>query len=143
MNGWPLLLTQIVCMAPRAPSPLKSSLESKRLHQEPNGGDNTREWRIASEGEWARTGGRPAIGAFQPYEVTCQCTMNSIFLSYSSQDYFFAEMLAVKLAEHGFTIWRDLGSIRSGDDWRQSIEDGIKNCVAVVVALSESSADSA
>ena len=69
--------------------------------------------------------------------------MNTIFLSYSSQDYFFAEMLALKLAANGFAIWRDLGSIRAGDDWRQTIEDGIKGCFAVVVALSANSANSA
>ena len=69
--------------------------------------------------------------------------MNSIFLSYSTQDYFFAEMLAIKLEAVGFTLWRDLGSIRAGDDWRQSIENGIKESVAVVVALSANSAESA
>ena len=69
--------------------------------------------------------------------------MNSIFLSYSKQDYFFAEMLAIKLNEQGFGIWRDQGSIRAGDDWRQSIEDGIRDSVAVIVALSANSADSA
>ncbi len=35
----------------------------------PNGGNNAREWRAVSEGEQARTGRRPAIGAFHPYEV--------------------------------------------------------------------------
>jgi hypothetical protein len=69
--------------------------------------------------------------------------MTSIFLSYSSQDYFFAEMLDIKLQAEGFKLWRDLGSIRAGDYWRQSIEDGIAECVAVVVALSASSAESA
>jgi TIR domain len=70
--------------------------------------------------------------------------VTQIFLSYSSQDYFFAEMLAIKLQEkNGFRLWRDLGSIRAGDDWRQSIESGIKESVAVVVALSAYSAASA
>jgi TIR domain len=69
--------------------------------------------------------------------------MTSIFLSYSTQDYFFAEMLAIKLEAEGFKLWRDLGSIRPGDDWRQSIENGIKESVAVVVALSTNSAQSA
>ena len=69
--------------------------------------------------------------------------LDSIFLSYASEDYFFAEMLGIKLAEHGFAIWRDQGSIRAGDDWRQSIETGIRDSLAVVVALSSSSADSA
>jgi hypothetical protein len=69
--------------------------------------------------------------------------MKTIFLSYSSQDYFFAEMLALKLEEKGFRLWRDLGAIRAGDDWRNAIEDGIKASAAVVVALSEASATSA
>lgn len=70
--------------------------------------------------------------------------MKSIFLSYSSQDYFFAEMLAIKLEERRtFRLWRDLGAIRAGDDWRSAIEDGIKTSAAVVVALSEASASSA
>lgn len=68
--------------------------------------------------------------------------MKSIFLSYSSRDYFFAEMLAIKLAEEGYAIWRDQGSIRAGDDWRQTIDEGIKECLAVVVALSADSAQS-
>ena len=68
---------------------------------------------------------------------------NTIFLSYSSQDYFFAEMLDLKLTEGGFKVWRDLGCIRAGDDWRQSIEAGIETCTAVVVALSANSANSA
>jgi hypothetical protein len=68
--------------------------------------------------------------------------VNSIFLSYSSQDYFFAEMLAFKLAPHDFIIWRDQGSILAGDDWRRSIEAGIRDCFAVVVALSSRSAES-
>jgi hypothetical protein len=67
-------------------------------------------------------------------------SMTTIFLSYSSQDYFFAEMLAIKLEEKkNFRLWRDLGAIRAGDDWRNAIEDGIKASVAVVVALSEAS----
>ena len=52
-------------------------------------------------------------------------------------------MLAIKLAEHDFSIRCDQGSIRAGDNWRQSIEDGIKDCFAGVVDLSSRSADSA
>jgi hypothetical protein len=63
-------------------------------------------------------------------------------LSYARQDYFFAEMLGIKLAEAEFAVWRDHGSIRAGDDWRRSIEDGIAGAFAVVVALSTSSAES-
>ena len=40
----------------------------------PNDGNNAREWRTASARERSRTGGRPAIGAFHPYEVMRQST---------------------------------------------------------------------
>lgn len=68
--------------------------------------------------------------------------MSKIFLSYAQADYFFAEMLALKLQPEGFSLWRDVGSIRAGDDWRESIEDGIKDSLAVVVALSAQAAES-
>ncbi|MBX3641998.1 MAG: toll/interleukin-1 receptor domain-containing protein [Rubrivivax sp.] len=68
--------------------------------------------------------------------------MSNIFLSYAQADYFFAEMLALKLQPEGFSLWRDMGSIRAGDDWRQSIEDGVKKSLAVVVALSAQAAES-
>ncbi len=66
-----------------------------------------------------------------------------VFLSYASSDYFFAEMLSLKLKETGIEIWRDLGQLRAGDDWRESIEKGIFESDAVVVALSEKSSQSA
>ena len=62
--------------------------------------------------------------------------MKTIFLSYASQDYFFAEMLAIKLEErNSYRLWRDLGAIRAGDDWRSAIEDGIKQPLRVRGAI--------
>ena len=49
----------------------------------------------------------------------------SIFLSYSSRDYFFAEMLAIKLREVNFDIRRDQGSIRHLTD--EMLEDLIRS----------------
>jgi hypothetical protein len=68
--------------------------------------------------------------------------MTSVFISYSSRDYFFVELLASKLAAQGFTTWRDSDTIRAGDDWRQSIEEGIAGSDVVLIALSSNSADS-
>ncbi|MBN8508623.1 MAG: toll/interleukin-1 receptor domain-containing protein [Burkholderiales bacterium] len=68
--------------------------------------------------------------------------MSTVFLSYAQADHFFAELLATKLQLEGLTLWRDQVSIRAGDDWRRSIEDGIKQSLAVVVALSAHSAES-
>jgi hypothetical protein len=68
--------------------------------------------------------------------------MTKVFLSYSVKDYFFAELAEIKLAEHGIQLWRDQDQLRAGTDWRQGIEYGIADSVAVIVALSPNSADS-
>ena len=68
--------------------------------------------------------------------------MSTVFLSYSKKDYFFAELLEIKLFEAGITLWRDQGQLRAGMDWRQGLETGISACLAVVVALSANSAES-
>lgn len=67
----------------------------------------------------------------------------TVFLSYSNKDHFFAELVGIKLEEAGITLWRDRGMLIPGTDWRQGIESGISNCIATLVALSQSSADSA
>jgi len=68
--------------------------------------------------------------------------MTTVFLSYSTKDHHFAELISIKLAEAGIDVWRDQGSLRAGTDWRQGIERGIAASDAVIVALSENSADS-
>ena len=68
--------------------------------------------------------------------------MPTVFLSYSTQDHHFAELAGIKLAEAGITLWRDQGQLRAGADWRTGIERGISESIAVLVALSESSAES-
>ena len=68
--------------------------------------------------------------------------MPSVFLSYSTKDHFFAELADIKLSEAGITLWRDQGQLRAGADWRQGIENGIADCVAILVALSANSVES-
>jgi hypothetical protein len=68
--------------------------------------------------------------------------MATVFLSYSTRDHHFAELAGIKLAEAGVTLWRDQGKLRAGSDWRFGIERGIAESIAVIVALSESSAES-
>lgn len=68
--------------------------------------------------------------------------MTNVFVSYASVDHFFVELLAAKLDGESFTVWRDSGAIRAGDDWRRSIEEGIKASAVVLVALSPHSASS-
>jgi TIR domain len=74
--------------------------------------------------------------------MTPEWIMSTVFLSYSKNDYFFAELLEIKLSEAGITLWRDQGQLRAGMDWLQGLETGISGCLAVVVALSANSAES-
>jgi hypothetical protein len=66
----------------------------------------------------------------------------TVFLSYSTKDYLFAELAEIKLGEAGIKLWRDQGSLIAGTDWRQGIESGISNSIAVLIALSKNSAES-
>ena len=68
--------------------------------------------------------------------------MATVFLSYSTKDHHFAELAGIKLAEVGINLWRDQGQLRAGSDWRTGIERGISESIAVLVALSGSSAES-
>lgn len=69
--------------------------------------------------------------------------MTTVFLSYSTKDHHFAELVTTKLAEAGIQVWRDQGRLRAGTDWRQEIERAISSADAVIVAMSTNSADSA
>jgi hypothetical protein len=68
--------------------------------------------------------------------------MTTVFLSYSTKNHHFAELAGIKLAEAGINLWRDKGQLRAGSDWRGGIERGISESIAVLVALSEDSAES-
>jgi TIR domain len=68
--------------------------------------------------------------------------MPTVFLSYSTKDHHFAELAGIKLDEAGVNLWRDQGQLRAGSDWRGGIERGISESIAVLVVLSESSAES-
>jgi hypothetical protein len=68
--------------------------------------------------------------------------MPTVFLSYSTKDHHFAELAGIKLAESSITLWRDQGQLRAGTEWRGGIERGISESIAVLVALSQNSAES-
>jgi len=68
--------------------------------------------------------------------------MKTVFLSYSTIDHYFAELAGIKLAEAGIQLWRDQGQLRAGADWRQGIDRGISESLAVLVALSINSSES-
>jgi hypothetical protein len=65
-----------------------------------------------------------------------------VFLSYAHSDKFFGELLQLKLEANGIRVWRDTKSLRAGDDWRQSIDAGLQDADALVLALSKNSSAS-
>ena len=68
--------------------------------------------------------------------------MTTVFLSYSTKDFFFADLAEIKLKEADIRLWRDQGHLVTGEDWRSGIERGLSESAAVVVALSPNSAQS-
>ncbi len=68
--------------------------------------------------------------------------MPTVFLSYSTKEHHFAELAGIKLAEASIKLWRDQEQLRAGSEYRGDIERGISDSIAVIVALSESSAES-
>lgn len=68
--------------------------------------------------------------------------MNMIFLSYSSKDKFFCELLEAKLRAEQIEVWRDVNSLNAGEEWRNSIDSGISKSKVIVLVLSRDSCES-
>jgi hypothetical protein len=69
--------------------------------------------------------------------------MPDLFLSYSTRDQFFAELVELKLKESNIGIWRDQAQLQPGENWRSGIDDAIDRSLAVLIVMSESSVLSA
>jgi hypothetical protein len=48
------------------------------------------------------------------------------FLSYSRQQYYFVESLALALQNKGVPLWFDVQQLEPGSDWKADIEDGLR-----------------
>jgi HEAT repeat protein len=66
--------------------------------------------------------------------------MPHVFVSYchSDPDADFAHILDAEVRKAGFTTWRDL-NLNAGENWREGIDDGIKDAMAVIVIMSPNS----
>jgi hypothetical protein len=65
--------------------------------------------------------------------------MSHIFISYSKKDIEFARHLKWLLEAQGFQIWMDEKGIDPSDDWWETIEASVVNCMALVVIMSDNS----
>lgn len=62
--------------------------------------------------------------------------MAHVFISYAHEDGDFGDVLINKLKEAGITHWVDSEHLRAGEDWRQAIDDAIRNSFALIVIMS-------
>ena len=63
-------------------------------------------------------------------------TAPTVFVSYSRQDFYFAEQLAVALRQHGIAAWFDAHQLAPGTDWSAAIDQAIQDCEALVLVAS-------
>ncbi len=59
------------------------------------------------------------------------------FLSYSRQQYHFAESLALTLQNKGVALWFDVQQLEPGSDWKADIEDGLTRSDMVLLLASK------
>lgn len=59
-----------------------------------------------------------------------------LFLSYSRQQFYFAESLAIHLQQQGISIWFDIQQLEPGKDWADDIQQGLLECTGVVLLAS-------
>lgn len=60
----------------------------------------------------------------------------TIFISHNQDDSDFAELMSLHLEKHGIKTWLDKSKLKIGQEWRTEIDEGIKNCSAVIVIMS-------
>jgi hypothetical protein len=59
-----------------------------------------------------------------------------VFVSYKHEETEFASMLIHQLTAAGFKIWIDTEQLRAGENWREAINDAIKDAFALVLVIS-------
>ncbi|MBL8161511.1 MAG: HEAT repeat domain-containing protein [Anaerolineae bacterium] len=59
-----------------------------------------------------------------------------VFVSYKHEETEFASMLIHQLTAAGFKIWIDTEQLRAGENWREAINDAIKDSFALVLVVS-------
>jgi hypothetical protein len=64
---------------------------------------------------------------------------SQVFISYKSEDRDDARKIAERIRSLGYKTWLDIENIQPGELWRNSIEEAIKDSVAVLVLISPTS----
>lgn len=59
-----------------------------------------------------------------------------VFLSYSRRQFYFAESLMLRFGRNAVSVWFDTSRIQAGDDWKESIDQGLSTCTSLVLVAS-------
>lgn len=62
-----------------------------------------------------------------------------VFISYSHADHEFVSRLALDLEERGADVWIDRMDIHAGEEWRETIAAGVRNCKVLILVVSPES----
>ena len=66
-------------------------------------------------------------------------TMSKVFVSYARADSRKVNRVLRGLEEYGFEFWKDVNSIRNGEDWPEEITKGIMDCSKFLLFMSAAS----
>lgn len=66
----------------------------------------------------------------------------SVFISYNSKNGDFAELAKFNLEKAGIEVWKDTLKIGAGSEWRDEIDNGLRNCDVVIVVLNQLACES-
>lgn len=90
----------------------------------------------------AAAGQRPGLSAGERLEQRATLPKVRVFISYSTSDTDFADVLRSRLESAGHTVWIDRGRISGGTDWRLEIDEGLERADAVIVVMTPSARNS-
>src|ERR1041385_1211617 len=62
-----------------------------------------------------------------------------LFISYSRIQFYFVEALAYQLRTLKIPYWFDVEQLEMGKDWQSGIDNGLANCEALVLVVSNAS----
>jgi len=66
-----------------------------------------------------------------------------VFISYSTEDSVFAELVKMKLNAANIDVWMDQDKLNAGEEWRNEIDLGIINADALILIITPESCNSA
>jgi len=65
-----------------------------------------------------------------------------VFISYSTDDSVFADLVKLKLNAANIDVWMDQDKLNPGEEWRNEIDLGIDNADALILIITPESCNS-